>query len=132
MNAIRTNPGQTVTRLARLAVLVAGLACLLCFPWNTPLTAGRLGCLVVGVRTWVVALALVTAAAVWVESSAGGVAKQGSRKSGDRNASEARATGARHQTSSRALTPQHDCLRNPNCSAKISLVGACAERIPAT
>jgi hypothetical protein len=131
MNAIRTNSGQTVTRLARLAVLGAGPACLLSFPWDTPLTAGRLGCLVVGVRTWVVALALVATAAVWVESSAGGAAKQGRRKSGDRNASEARATGAQRQTTGRAFTPQRGGLRNPNRSAKISLVGGPAERIPA-
>jgi len=56
--------GCVAALITRLAVLVAGLVCFFYFPWDTPLVAGHLGCLVVGVRIWVLGLALLTTAAV--------------------------------------------------------------------
>jgi len=65
MNTTRNQIRRTGARAARLTVFVAGLACFVCFPWDTPLVAGRVGCLVLGVRVWVVGLALFATAAVW-------------------------------------------------------------------
>jgi len=66
MNRIRTEIGRVAFRFARLAVLGASLACFLGFSWDTPLVAGRVGCLILGVRVWVVGLALLATAAIWV------------------------------------------------------------------
>lgn len=66
MKTTRTEIRRTTTRIARLVVLVAGFACFLCFPWDTPLVAGRVGCLILGLRVWVIGLALLATAAVWV------------------------------------------------------------------
>ncbi len=66
MNTTRTDMRRTTTLIGRLVVLVAGFACFLCFPWDTPLVAGSVGSLTLGVRVWVIGLALLATAAVWV------------------------------------------------------------------
>jgi len=66
MNRIRTEIGRMAFLYARLTVLIAGGVCLLCFPWDTPLVAGHVGCLILGVRVWVIGLALLVTAAIWV------------------------------------------------------------------
>lgn len=65
MNYLRTDIGRMALFHARLAVLIASIACLLCFPWDTQLVVGNVGCLTLGVRIWVVGLALLATAAVW-------------------------------------------------------------------
>jgi hypothetical protein len=64
MSRTLTKIGCMAALRTRLAALVAGLVCFFYFPWDTPLVAGHLGCLVVGVRIWVLGLALLTIAAV--------------------------------------------------------------------
>ncbi len=50
--------------MTRLTALVAGFVCYCHFPWDMPVVAGHLGCMTVGVRVWVIELALLTTAAV--------------------------------------------------------------------
>jgi hypothetical protein len=65
MSRTRTVLGRVGMGL-RLAVCAAGSFSLLCVPWDTPLIAGRVGALVIGVRIWVVGVALLASAGVWV------------------------------------------------------------------
>jgi hypothetical protein len=65
MNPTRTWARRTAL-IVRFVVLVAGLACYLCLPWDMPLVAGRVGCLILGLRVWVIGLALLATAAVWL------------------------------------------------------------------
>lgn len=51
------------TLFTRLAALVGGLICFWHFPWDMPLVMGHLGCLTLGLRIWMIELALLTIAA---------------------------------------------------------------------
>jgi hypothetical protein len=60
----RTTFVRMAILMTRIAALVVSLTSLFYFSWDMPLVAGRLGCLMIGVRIWVLELALLTTAAV--------------------------------------------------------------------
>lgn len=59
------NPLSLASAAARIAVLAAGIAVLVAIPWGTSVWVGRVGCLAVGFRTWIVGVALVLTALQW-------------------------------------------------------------------
>jgi hypothetical protein len=70
MSRIRSKIGCLVALITGLAALVGGVVCFCHYPWDMPVVAGHLGCMTVGVRIWVIELALLTTATVGLRDCA--------------------------------------------------------------